>query len=65
LSTELALPAILAILLHPKALIIIIVAKTGPVNGGTTSILVITAYDSKAATDRATTLNEYYMYTKA
>ena len=54
LSTGLGLLVILAILLrvtkpNPKALIIIIIAKTGPVNGGTISTLVITAYHSKAA----------------
>jgi hypothetical protein len=50
---------------YPKAPAIIIIAKTGPVIGGTMSTLVITAYDSKAAIDRAIALNAYDMYTKA
>jgi len=42
---------------YPKAPAIIIIAKTGPVKGGTISALVIIAYDSKAAIVRATPLN--------
>lgn len=50
--------------LYPKAAEIIVTAKTGPVNGGKMFELLITEYDSIAATAKASPLNAYAIYVK-